>query len=329
MKKLTTDEVKRRIIEIHGNKYDLSKVRYKNRRTKVEIVCMKHGIWLTNTEQLFRGQGCPSCGGKVTTEENSLLSNFPKLIEEWDFDKNEISPSEISFGSNKNVWWKCSENHSFSMNPKTRTRKGMEQNCPYCSNRRIDNSNSLISLKPEWVSDWNHKKNKDISPDSIGINSNKKIWWKCSEGHEWYVSPNQRLTYNTNCPNCATSGYKTELDGFLYLHLVIVDSKKGLKYGITNFPDHRLKNLKTLNKRDSNSNIKPTFTNLFTMTGEGLKILEMEGQIREQFGKSYFTKNELPHGYTETIPYTDDTPINILNELLSEGLTIVKSKLHS
>ncbi|MDA7744856.1 hypothetical protein N8911_02030, partial [bacterium] len=53
---------KQRIIEIHGNKYDLSRLRYINRRTKVDIVCKQHGLWKTTTEQLFRGQGCPKCG---------------------------------------------------------------------------------------------------------------------------------------------------------------------------------------------------------------------------------------------------------------------------
>ena len=92
MKRLTTEEVKLRIQEVHGNKYDLSKVNYKNRRSKIEIICTKHGRWLTLTEQLFRGQGCPVCGGKTVTKENSLELNFKSLISEWDFDKNKISP---------------------------------------------------------------------------------------------------------------------------------------------------------------------------------------------------------------------------------------------
>lgn len=327
MRKLTISEIKKRIIEVHGNRFDLSKIDYQNRRTKVEVICKEHGSWMTTTEQLFRGQGCPTCGGKVVTEQNSLEVNFPNLFSEWDYNKNNTKPSEIGYGSSKKVWWICPENHSYLMSPKTRTRKGMEQNCPYCSNRRIDSSNSLSSLKPEWVSEWNQNKNKGISPDTIGINSNKKIWWKCSEGHEWFVSPNQRITYNTDCPNCAISGYKTDLEGFFYLHLVIVDSKQGLKYGITNYPENRLSSLKTLNKRQSNYKNKISFKNMFTLKGNGEKVLEMERVIRKDYGRNYFKKSELPHGYTETIPLSEEVPEKIMKHGILFGLEILTSNL--
>ena len=77
MKRLTTEEIKIRIQDVHGSKYDLSKVNYKNRRTKIEVICRKHGSWSTLPEQLFRGQGCPVCGGKTVTKNNSLgMMNF-------------------------------------------------------------------------------------------------------------------------------------------------------------------------------------------------------------------------------------------------------------
>lgn len=62
--KLTQEVIIQRIKKLHGNIYDLSLVNYKNRRTKIELVCKKHGGWMTLTEQLFRGQGCPVCGKK-------------------------------------------------------------------------------------------------------------------------------------------------------------------------------------------------------------------------------------------------------------------------
>jgi len=43
--KLTKEEFIKRSKEIHGNKYDYSLVKYKNNRTKVKIICPKHGIF--------------------------------------------------------------------------------------------------------------------------------------------------------------------------------------------------------------------------------------------------------------------------------------------
>lgn len=57
--------------EAHGNKYDYSKVEYKNNSTKVCIICPKHGeFWQTPANHLSGG-GCPKCNGnaKLTTEE--------------------------------------------------------------------------------------------------------------------------------------------------------------------------------------------------------------------------------------------------------------------
>ena len=58
--------------EIHGNKYDYSKVEYVNNRTKVCIICSDHGeFWQTPANHL-RGQGCPSCG----REERKIRNIF-------------------------------------------------------------------------------------------------------------------------------------------------------------------------------------------------------------------------------------------------------------
>lgn len=46
---------------VHGDKYDYSKVEYKNYSTKVCIICPTHGeFWQTPNNHLF-GAGCPTC----------------------------------------------------------------------------------------------------------------------------------------------------------------------------------------------------------------------------------------------------------------------------
>jgi hypothetical protein len=48
--------------EVHGNKYDYSKVAYKNTHTKVCIVCPKHGeFWQKPNAHISSQQGCPAC----------------------------------------------------------------------------------------------------------------------------------------------------------------------------------------------------------------------------------------------------------------------------
>ena len=59
--KLTTADFVEKAMAVHGNKYDYSRVRYKNYSSKVCIICPEHGeFWQTPNNHLF-GAGCPAC----------------------------------------------------------------------------------------------------------------------------------------------------------------------------------------------------------------------------------------------------------------------------
>jgi len=69
--KLTTKEFIQKAKLKHGNKYDYSLVDYINSQTKVEIICLEHGIFKQLPNSHLNGIGCPTCGGtkKLTTKE--------------------------------------------------------------------------------------------------------------------------------------------------------------------------------------------------------------------------------------------------------------------
>ena len=47
--------------EVHGNKYDYSKVTYTKSAAKVTIRCRKHGLFQQEANAHLGGQGCPTC----------------------------------------------------------------------------------------------------------------------------------------------------------------------------------------------------------------------------------------------------------------------------
>jgi len=63
--------------------------------------------------------------------------------------------------------------------------------------------NSLFSLNPELCEEWNYEKNK-TTPDMYSPNSNSKVWWKCSLGHEWRTSIDVRSA-GRGCPYCSNN----------------------------------------------------------------------------------------------------------------------------
>jgi hypothetical protein len=44
---------------------------------------------------------------------------------------------------------------------------------------------SLFERRPDLLSEWHPAKNGDIRPEDISFGSGRKIWWQCSQGHEW------------------------------------------------------------------------------------------------------------------------------------------------
>jgi len=60
--KPTTEEFIEQSLKIHGNSYDYSKVKYKNNTTKVEIICLIHGMFeVRPNDHLNKKSGCPIC----------------------------------------------------------------------------------------------------------------------------------------------------------------------------------------------------------------------------------------------------------------------------
>lgn len=54
---------------IHNNKYDYSKVVYKNNSTKISIVCSEHGVFEQTPAHHLFGNGCPKCKIKSLTKD--------------------------------------------------------------------------------------------------------------------------------------------------------------------------------------------------------------------------------------------------------------------
>ena len=77
--------------------------------------------------------GCPYCAGKKVLEGfNDLKTLRPEIAEEWDYEKNELQPTEVTVGSAKLIWWKCKNGHSWQQQIAFRTSKKVNPICPVC-----------------------------------------------------------------------------------------------------------------------------------------------------------------------------------------------------
>lgn len=81
-----------------------------------------------------RGSGCPYCTGrKVLPGFNDLATKKPGLAEEWYQTLNgDLKPTDVTPGSNKKVWWRCSEHHVWQAAIYARAKKN-GTSCPICA----------------------------------------------------------------------------------------------------------------------------------------------------------------------------------------------------
>lgn len=156
--------------------------------------------WQTSVKARSKGENCPICSGaRVIEGINDLATLKPELAQEWS-EKNEIKPTEVSIGSHKKVMWKCRHGHEWGASVKSRTINGT--GCPYCShNKVLEGFNDLASQMPEVAAEWSEK-NYPLLPTMVTPFANKKVWWRCSKGHEWHTLISTR-SGGSKCPYCS------------------------------------------------------------------------------------------------------------------------------
>lgn len=131
------------------------------------------------------------------------------LLQEWDYEKNEVKkPSDYAYGSGQKVWWICKNGHEWQ---DTITHRVHKRNCPVCSNKQVLlGYNDLATTNPELAKEWHATKNSVLLPTEVTRSSGKKVWWKCHKcGYEW-----QTYVYSRNagcgCPKCADKERKNK-----------------------------------------------------------------------------------------------------------------------
>ena len=128
----------------------------------------------------------------------TLREKSSELAAEWSEKNLPLTPDDVSYGSNKRVWWKGRCGHEWDAIIKNRVNGS---GCPICSGNRVfPGINDLKTKRPDPASQWSEK-NKDSSPKEVSIYSNRRVWWRCEKGHEWLARVADR-TEGHGCPYC-------------------------------------------------------------------------------------------------------------------------------
>jgi hypothetical protein len=82
----TTERFINNCKKVHGDNYDYSIVKFVNSKTKIKIICPKHGIFEQFTNNHLCGNGCPICNGnKQKTSQNFIFESNKKHGNKYDY----------------------------------------------------------------------------------------------------------------------------------------------------------------------------------------------------------------------------------------------------
>jgi len=127
-----TEQFIQKARDVHGDRYDYSKVDYKNCETKVIIICKEHGeFYKTPSKHTNAKQGCAKCSGKYKPTTEEIIERARSVHG----DKFDYSKSIYVKGDTKIIII-CKIHGVFEQTPCNHI--GLKQGCPKCVGRNKD-----------------------------------------------------------------------------------------------------------------------------------------------------------------------------------------------
>lgn len=153
--------------EVHGDKYDYSKVDYINNHTKVCIICPEHGeFWQKPLNHVYSKQGCPKCSVKSAHDKQRLTTEeFIECAKKVHGDRYDYSKVEYVDAHTK-VCIICPKHGEFWQTPNAHSNG---RGCPVCKTSRIEKQvlNTLVNKNIQFIYQANNKIFKWLEKQSI------------------------------------------------------------------------------------------------------------------------------------------------------------------
>ena len=190
----TTDEWIEKAKEVHGNKYDYSKVEYIRSCEEIKIICNACKYEFNQVANAhMQGCGCSKCSGNYnyTTEE------WVEKAKEVHGNKYDYSKAEY-INTNTKVKIICSDHGEFEQTPNCHT--SQKQGCPECGDESSATKRSYT--EEEWI-----QKAKEVHGNKYDYskveydNSKTKVMIICREHGEFEQNPCAH-TNKQGCPCC-------------------------------------------------------------------------------------------------------------------------------
>lgn len=212
---------------IHGDKYDYSKVIFKNAHSKIKIICPIHGEFEQTAHNHKNGFGCNKCGFKSVSDKLKMLeSDFIKRCNE--LHNNYYDYSFVLYENMRSIIKiKCPIHGYFTQLAKAHI---FGQGCPKCG--VIKASKSKTKSKDEFIKQSNEIHNEVYDYSNVEyLNDREKINIVCSKHGVFKQQPNKHLM-GQGCPSCCESKLEKSIRKLLEENKIDFISQYGKKQDI-------------------------------------------------------------------------------------------------
>ena len=183
--------------EVHGDKYDLSKVNYVENKTKICVICPEHGEFMITPKNFLRGNGCRKCATELHAQKRKKDKQyFLERARKKHGDKYDYSKVEYIDASTK-VCIICPEHGEFWQTPNDHYHSG----CEMCARearakKRVEKASNAFKEKAIAV----HGNKYDYSKVEYK-SAKEKVCIICPEHGEFWQAPTTHLG-GAGCPRC-------------------------------------------------------------------------------------------------------------------------------
>ena len=196
-KKKTKEEFIKDARDVHGDKYDYSKVEYIGSKIKVCIICPKHGEFWQKPNCHLSGRGCPKCKGDKTRERlTSTKEEFIKKAKELHNGKYDYSKVDYVNNVTK-VCIICPQHGEFWQSPNGHL---SGQGCPECKGDKL--RERLTSTKEEFIEKSRKKHGDKYDYSNVEYHGAlKNVCIICPEHGKFWQKASGHLR-GQGCPKC-------------------------------------------------------------------------------------------------------------------------------
>ena len=206
----TTEKFIEKAKKVHGDKYDYSKVHYKNAKTKIEIICPVHGSFWQTPNNHLNGQNCPECGLQSQIKKQSLtLKDFIDKSNKVHNFKYDYSKSNY-INHRSNICIICPEHGEFWQNAGNHL---AGSGCPKCAIET--NVKNKLKTNDQFIKEASLKHNNkyDYSKTKY-TNAFDKVIIICPEHGEFEQRAYAHLQ-GQGCPKCIRSKGEELIENYL------------------------------------------------------------------------------------------------------------------